>query len=48
MSDRVLVVLTWAECIASVIARAIPAIRSIVSDFDTTKAEVARIRKDRE
>ena len=45
MNTKVLVVLNWAERIAAAITIAIPAIRAIVSELDSAKAECARLYK---
>lgn len=46
MSAKLKVVLTWAERIATVVLIAVPAIRSISSEVDAAKAEIALIRKE--
>ncbi len=46
MSDKLNTVLTWAERIASAIKIAVPAIRGIVSLFETSTVEAALIPGD--
>ena len=48
MSEKLAVVLTWAERIAAAIVIAVPAIRRIASELDAAKAETTLIRIGRE